>query len=854
MTTATLPDVELDDDFDDGPSLADETERLIAAYRRMRRADRRRVARRASPELRAELARVEYDMALKRSPGAMAVTLTEGVEMQAPHLVLIDQLFQRMARGEQVKALITMPPRHGKALALDTPIPTPTGWTNMGDLRVGDQVFDEAGKPCTVTWISPTWHDRPCYDVVTDSGGHIVADAEHEWHASLDRRRQDKLYTTRDLARSRAKQAMIWSAGPLELPAANLLIDPYVLGVWLGDGRSADGGVTAAPEDAKHIRKELHQRGYETVSWSNPTAFGVTGLRAQLRTLGVLNNKHVPAAYLRGSATQRRALLQGLVDTDGYVAKDGQVEFCSTNLGLARAVQELVRTLGGKASLNTGDATLNGRFISKKYRVTFYLKGAALMPRKALNCRSGIRANRHYVAATRRASTATRCIEVDSPSHLFLAGEAMVPTHNSQRAARWAPLWYLAQHPDHRVMIASYGADLAQEHSRWIRDAIKTYGHEIGIALHSGSKAAHRFDLADPITGERLRGGLVAAGVGGGLTGKGAHLAIVDDPIKDAADAESPTLRKRLWSWWTAVINTRLEPTGSILVIQTRWHEQDLAGRLLEGVDADDWIKVDLPAVCDSADDPLGRPIGAALWPSRFNRRTLAKFRRAVGERVWWSLYQQKPRPLEGGVWEWPWITDNRIGPVAFRGVDLSRIVVAVDHAGGGDDVNDETGLVAAGRTTDGHMYVVADKSKRMGADTWGEKACRLALDVDADAIVVEDNFGGDMAKQIVVQAWAKLAADGKTKGRLMPAIIEVTAKKGKRLRAEPIAQLYAQGLVHHVGEHPRLEGQLVTWIPGMDSPDRMDACVHALTELADPAAVPTTGGAYTDQRLAGRR
>ena len=540
MTTATLPDVDdaLDDDFDDGPSLADETERLIAAYRRMRRADRRRVARRASPELRAELARVEYDMALKRSPGAMAVTLTEGVEMQAPHLVLIDQLFQRMARGEQVKALITMPPRHGK----------------------------------------------------------------------------------------------------------------------------------------------------------------------------------------------------------------------------------------------------------------------------------------------------------------------------SQRAARWAPLWYLAQHPDHRVMIASYGADLAQEHSRWIRDAINTYGHEIGIALHAGSKAAHRFDLADPITGERLRGGLVAAGVGGGLTGKGAHLAIVDDPIKDAADAESPTLRKRLWSWWTAVINTRLEPTGSILVIQTRWHEQDLAGRLLEGVDADDWIKVDLPAVCDSADDPLGRPIGAALWPSRFNRRTLAKFRRAVGERVWWSLYQQKPRPLEGGVWEWPWITDNRIGPVAFRGVDLSRIVVAVDHAGGGDDVNDETGLVAAGRTTDGHMYVVADKSKRMGADTWGEKACRLALDVDADAIVVEANFGGDMAKQIVVQAWAKLAADGKTKGRLMPAIIEVTAKKGKRLRAEPIAQLYAQGLVHHVGEHPRLEGQLVTWIPGMDSPDRMDACVHALTELADPAAVPTTGGAYTDQRLAGRR
>lgn len=533
MTTATRPDLD-----PETLSEADETVRLIASYRRMRRTERRRIARRASPELRTVLAQVEFEMALHRSPGSMAVTLTDGMEMQAPHLALIDQLFQRMARGEPIKALITMPPRHGK----------------------------------------------------------------------------------------------------------------------------------------------------------------------------------------------------------------------------------------------------------------------------------------------------------------------------SQRAARWAPLWYLSRHPDHRVMIASYGADLAEEHSRWIRDAIKTYGPRIGLALHAGSQAAARFDLADPRTGDRLRGGLVAAGVGGGLTGKGAHLAIVDDPIKDAADAESPTLRRRLWSWWTSVINTRLEPNGSILVIQTRWHEQDLAGRLLEGQDADDWIKLDLPAVCDSDDDPLGRPIGAALWPARFNRRTLTKFRRAVGERVWWSLYMQKPRPLEGGVWQWPWITDHRIGPVGFRGVDLSRIVVAVDHAGGADDVNDETGLVAAGRTTDGHLYVVADESGRMGADTWGHAACRLALKVDADAIVVEANFGGDMAKQIVVQAWKELADKGETKGRLMPAVIEVHAKQGKRLRAEPIAQLYSQGLVHHVGEHPRLEGQLVTWIPGMDSPDRMDALVHALTELADPAAVSTGSGAYDDQRLAGRR
>jgi hypothetical protein len=431
----------------------------------------------------------------------------------------------------------------------------------------------------------------------------------------------------------------------------------------------------------------------------------------------------------------------------------------------------------------------------------------------------------------------------------------MPPRHGkSRRAARWAPLWYLARHPDHRVMIASYSADLADDHGRWIRDAINSYGHQLGIALHAGSKAANRFDLADPDTGERLEGGLVTAGVGGGLTGKGAHLAVVDDPIKDAADAESPTMRRRLWDWWTSVLNTRIEPGGSIIVIQTRWHEEDLAGRILAGEDAADWTILDLPALADSDDDVLGRAIGEPLWPVRYGRRALEKIRRAVGERVWWSLYQQKPRPLEGGVWKWPWITDHRITPQAFRGVDLTRVVVAVDTAGGADDVNDETGLCAAGRDGAGELYVIADRSGRMGADTWGHAACRLAIELEADAIVVEANFGGDMAKQILRQAWKDLAEQGETGGMLMPAVIEVHAKLGKRLRAEPIAQLYAQGLVHHVGEFPRLEGQLVTWIPGMDSPDRMDAGVHALTELADPASAAVGTANYADRRLAGRR
>ncbi|MEU3741969.1 terminase family protein [Streptomyces sp. NPDC032198] len=436
-------------------------------------------------------------------------------------------------------------------------------------------------------------------------------------------------------------------------------------------------------------------------------------------------------------------------------------------------------------------------------------------------------------------------VAAGKPTKLLLT---MPPRHGkSRRAARWAPLWYLRRRPEHRVMIASYSSDLADDHGRWIRDAILNYGPQIGISLRSGSSAANRFDLAG------TEGGAVMAGVGGGLTGKGAHLAVVDDPIKDAAEASSPTMRKRLWEWWQAVLLTRIEPGGSVILIQTRWDEDDLAGRVLAD-EGDRWTVIDLPALALAEDDALGRPIGTALWPERYDTEALSEIRRSVGERVWWSLYMQQPRPQDGGVWQWSWITENRTSAAQLRGIDLARIVVAVDPAGGESAVGDETGIVAAASDRNGHLYVLDDRSGNRGADAWGREACLLAIELRADAIVVESNFGGDMSTQILHQAWQGLQREQRTENMLMPAVLPVTAKQGKRLRAEPIAQLYEQGRVHHVGEWPALEQQMVTWVAGMDSPDRMDAAVHALTQLAGPSQASSTSTPYGDNRLSGRR
>jgi hypothetical protein len=430
----------------------------------------------------------------------------------------------------------------------------------------------------------------------------------------------------------------------------------------------------------------------------------------------------------------------------------------------------------------------------------------------------------------------------------------------SRRTSRWGPVWYLRQQPEHRFMLASYAAHLADDHGRWVRNTITEHAPTLGIDLKYGSQAANRFDI------DRHEGGMVTAGVGGALTGRGAHVAAVDDPFKGSEDASSPTQRDRVWDWWQSVLLTRLEPQGSVLLVNTRWDEDDLSGRLLKE-EPEDWIVIDLPAIALSADDPLGRQPGEALWPERFNVDDYARIRKSVGERVWWSLYQQKPRPMSGGVWNQAWIDGNRTSTAALRGIELDRIVVAVDPAGGSSSGNDEVGITAAGsarvETLGAHhsypeerdeFYVLDDKSASLGADEWGIVACQLAIDWQADAIVVESNYGGDMTAQVITQAWQELARKGLTGRMVMPRLIPVNAKKGKRLRAEPIAQLYGQGRVHHVGQFTKLESQMVTWMPGMDSPDRMDSAVHALTELAEVDGLETTMDTYERGDPPGRR
>lgn len=285
------------------------------------------------------------------------------------------------------RAYIEIGKGNGKAIALDTPIPTPDGWTTMGELQVGDRVFDETGSVRTVRGVSDVMTGHPCYRVQFSDGAEIVADAEHLWTvrshrnggargpkaASEPRKGQLRTVTTDDLratltvpdSTSRHPQGR-WNhridiAGPLATPEAELRIDPYLLGVWLGDGDADQGRITKSYDDAQVIEELRSARALvtEVVSTGRSPRWRVHGLTEQLRACGLIGAKHVPSAYLRASEPQRLALLQGLMDTDGSVdARTGRCEFTTTTAALAKGVLELVRSLGMKPRSSAGRATL----------------------------------------------------------------------------------------------------------------------------------------------------------------------------------------------------------------------------------------------------------------------------------------------------------------------------------------------------------------------------------------------------------------------------------------------------------------------------------------------------------------
>ncbi len=350
-------------------------------------------------------------------------------------------------------------PSFGKALPLDTPVPTPSGWRTMGDLAAGDLVYSSTGAICAVTDTTPTQHGRTVYRIVFDDHTSVLADADHNWLATntVDRHqhRNCRVVTTQQMAAGPLVRhgKTVWAiplAGAVQYPERDLPIHPYVLGAWLGDGDSKRPWLTFHGDDrAVYDRCVALEGGPEAPQpilgrehlfrgciggkdfWRRLKALGVTGRSG---------SKFIPPEYLLGSEEQRRELLMGLLDTDGWISETaGMVEFSNMQQCLADGVAELARSLGMKVAQCTKEVKLYGRYVGTAYIVrfnpetpVFYLT-RKLARQKPPAERTGRARWRYIVAITPVESVPVRCIAVDSPDHSFLFGKDYTVTHNCEK-------------------------------------------------------------------------------------------------------------------------------------------------------------------------------------------------------------------------------------------------------------------------------------------------------------------------------------------------------------------------------------------------------------------------------------
>jgi len=345
-----------------------------------------------------------------------------------------------------------------KGLALTTPIPTPTGWSTMGALRVGDRVIGSDGRPCRVTTKSGIKRIGT-YVVRFDDGSEVVCDPEHIWWVYGGKYGKGTPVRPVGIQEIRANLRDTYGKAwwrvpvsePLELPQVDLPIDPYLLGCWLGDGSASAGRITKGRDLFEVLEADGHSLGVEGANHSDHCwTRTVIGLRTKLRQHDLLDNKHIPAVYLRASRSQRLRLLQGLLDTDGsWNKKRRRAVFSVTNKALALAVEELLATLGQRPQFNAVPHTGFTKTVTA-YHVEFTPVNIVpfRLPRKAdlVDPRPTTRARRRVIVSVEPGpDVLTACIAVDSPNRTYLCGDRMIPTHNTAQRMSFAGAKFAVQ-------------------------------------------------------------------------------------------------------------------------------------------------------------------------------------------------------------------------------------------------------------------------------------------------------------------------------------------------------------------------------------------------------------------------
>jgi hypothetical protein len=415
-----------------------------------------------------------------------------------------------------------MPRQVGKALSLDTPVPTPDGWTTIGDIKVGDKIFAPDGNIVSVTFKTETMYNHKCYKVYFDNGEEIIADAEHLWEVNSSYWRTGKKVINTDEIYNRYQRKNKNKRGKgvngsfyvevsksINLDNNDLPIDPYLLGVWLGDGYSADSRIVSHKDDYSFYKTKIDVE-YERED-NNCIRFKVRNLKEKLKSINLLKNKHIPKIYLRSSVEQRMELLRGLMDADGSVTKTQSFEFYQKDYNFILQFVELISSLGIKSRIRR--KLINNCYY---YTVSFASKDKVFnLPRKVnlinVNRNGRPQNKRHYIQKIEEVnSVPVACIQVDSTDHMFLCGKTFIPTHNSTTVVSYL-LHYIIFNDNVNIGILANKASISRELlgrlqlsyenlPKWMQHGVISW-NKGSVELENGSKIIAASTSASAVRG-----------------------------------------------------------------------------------------------------------------------------------------------------------------------------------------------------------------------------------------------------------------------------------------------------------------------------------------------------------------
>jgi len=392
----------------------------------------------------------------------------------------------------------------------------------------------------------------------------------------------------------------------------------------------------------------------------------------------------------------------------------------------------------------------------------------------------------------------------------------------SEFASKYFPAYLIGKIPTWKVILASYEAEFAASWGRKVRDLLSDHGQRLfGVTVRQDSKAADRWEVA------QYGGGMQTCGIGGSLTGRGGQCLICDDPIKNSEEANSELVKQKLFEWYQTTFYTRLEPQGSIILIQTRWAEDDLAGRVLERAKetGEKWTVVNFPALAE-ADDILGRAVGEPLWPERYSAEDIQRIKGTLTSYQFAALYQQRPSPEGGGLFKRSWFKYyDKVGDyyrIDGRSYSLAqcRTFVVVDLAFSVKAENDWTVIQAWAVTPECDQILLDVHRERMTGDQLAPSIKNMVAKWNADYAGIEDV----QAQTLVVQ----------TMRRQGIAVRALKANMDKITRSIPLQIRYEAGQVWHPRSHPHLESlehELLTFPKGTWD-DQVDCAAYSALEV----------------------